>query len=968
MSLSTSPTEAAGRSIVNFDTEDDLRLALMNMNIASREDCAEHRDAADDERMDDTAAAEDDAEEVSLDDDWDWTLTNYDAETTEPQTIAKEVQRLRVLQSYQIVGAEREEAFDRLCDLGARVFDVPLTFVVLIDIGRQWFASQHGLGDSRDGPRNLAFCRYTIMHKEDMLIVNDCTKDYRFRDSVYVTGEAHLRFYAGVPLLSPEGHRLGTYCIVDTKPWHNGMTDAQKANLKDFAAMAMKAMVDRREIKQKVNRDASQLVASAAHDLITPLTGMRQTLKTLQADEGLQKQLELRHKKSLATTMATADMMQQICTTTLQHLEETEHSLATSNTCEKKQDKAKPSSGTNTALLTSGNDDGTASSACVDVKECMQRLHGIIDPLPKRVPVIFSVEPDVPLHIMSDDVKILRASLNLLSSACSKTFHGQIQFRVFQRLGQLVFECEDSRPAATAVVAADHDCLHNKCGTTAMEQEMSTLGLNSLASQVSALGGKYGYRSHGLSPQSIDSKGRPKKGAYFWFSIPIKEADASMMMQPPAPAVVSPITDANKCTTTTHVEQEVLSSTIHPIEMKQARSAATVTGSSSSSSETPKNSAAAAHKMDIAMTTEDSSSKPTRYRRALVIEDSTVVRKSIARALSKKGYEVFQAVDGVEGLAELQDKIFDVTFCDFMMPNLSGPQCVQHYRQWEQKHRPQFSQYIIGMSAYANEADISMGLAAGMNEYRAKPMTTKVIGELCTGQAVQKLSAILDKIPMRRNQFVFPDSDKNWGRSPPDEAMDKLMSNTPTPRRTTNTRGRDDMEVEVKSGGQGDMRSSKRLKLTELVSRANVIPEKVCLLGTKQSMTKADAFARNMDALGWKIVTVNERNEVLQLLKANRWGAVLLFDDLQLSEGGFVAKFREWEKASRTDRQDNVFLVRGCGTYSGGSSTGDIPSGFDGELDRSLLWEQIKHALALAQGNMKPPTIVHDTNWNVVRS
>jgi CheY-like chemotaxis protein len=954
--------EPTGRSIINFDTEDDLRLALMNMNINSREDIAELRES-EEELMDATV----DVDERQLDEAWDWTLTNYDAESTEPQTISKELRRLRTLQSYQIVGAEREEAFDRLCNLGARVFDVPLTFVVLIDLGRQWWASQHGLDkDAREGPRNLSFCRYTIMERADITVVNDCTKDFRFRDNMYVTGESHLRFYAGAPLLSPEGHRLGTYCICDTKPWTDGMSDAQKENLKDFAAMAMKAMVDRRELKEKVHRDASQLVASAAHDLMAPLLGMRQTLTALQQDAGLQRQLELHHKKSLQTTMATADIMQQICTTTLRHLEDAEKYSTKKESDNKAPLKAAQNAGEKAPRTTmdqnaEGDNAGgsPAAATVVDVKECMQRLHSIIDPLPKQVPVIFSVEPDVPLRILSDDIKILRASLNLLSNACSKTTSGQIHFRVFLRGGQLVFECEDSRTDANGGAAVDEqidkqDCFLSKtCGVTqVMVEEMSPLGLNSLSSQVSALGGKFGFRSHGLSPQSINAKGRPKKGVYFWFSIPVNEPDASLMVLP----MVTPTPS-----------QELLSTPFHPIELKGGRAVA---------NSEAQNNCSTPSAIDEPMASETSSvgdgtlttKRATRYRRALIIEDSVVVRKGIARALTKQGYEVVQAADGIEGLAELQGNIFDITFCDFMMPNLNGTQCVQQYRQWEQKHRPQFSQYIIGISAYANEGDILMGLAAGMNEYRPKPMTSKVIFELCNSKTVEELSAFLDQVPLRLNRFVFAET--KWGRdrSPDEEVIAKMRD----PRGSRNTtRNREDMNLEVMESatacativGESDIRSPKRVKHSELVASANV-PEKVCLLGTKQSMSKSDAFARNMDAMGWKIVTVDERNAVLQLLKTRRWGAVLLFDDLHVtSDGGLVAKFREWEKTNRADRQGNVFLVRGCGVYSSNCSAG-LPTGFDGELNRGLLWEYLKGKL----GSTKQPSMVHDSGWNVVIS
>ncbi|MDB6096013.1 MAG: diguanylate cyclase [Francisellaceae bacterium] len=109
-----------------------------------------------------------------------------------------------------------EERFDRLTTLSAQFFKVPISFVSLIDKKRQWFKSCFGI-QLKETPRDINFCKYTI--KEDgILVIPDLSIDQRFANHPFVTGDPFLRFYAGIPLLSEEGYKIGTLCILDTVP------------------------------------------------------------------------------------------------------------------------------------------------------------------------------------------------------------------------------------------------------------------------------------------------------------------------------------------------------------------------------------------------------------------------------------------------------------------------------------------------------------------------------------------------------------------------------------------------------------------------------------------------------------------------------------------------------------------------------------------------------------------------------
>ena len=88
----------------------------------------------------------------------DWLLPTFDPECMEPQTLDEEVKRLMVLKSYKVLDQEREEAFDRITALAARIFDVPVAVINLIDLGRLWLLSTNGLDDIRECPRKVTFC------------------------------------------------------------------------------------------------------------------------------------------------------------------------------------------------------------------------------------------------------------------------------------------------------------------------------------------------------------------------------------------------------------------------------------------------------------------------------------------------------------------------------------------------------------------------------------------------------------------------------------------------------------------------------------------------------------------------------------------------------------------------------------------------------------------------------------------
>ena len=128
----------------------------------------------------------------------------------------QEQERLDALDRLDILDTPSEESFDRVTRLTRRVFDVPIATITLVDGHRQWFKSRQGLS-ACESARGEAFCNHVIRDVRP-LVVPDTLADERFVQNPHVVGEPHLRFYAGVPLRTYDGHSIGTICAMDTKP------------------------------------------------------------------------------------------------------------------------------------------------------------------------------------------------------------------------------------------------------------------------------------------------------------------------------------------------------------------------------------------------------------------------------------------------------------------------------------------------------------------------------------------------------------------------------------------------------------------------------------------------------------------------------------------------------------------------------------------------------------------------------
>ncbi len=157
-----------------------------------------------------------------------------------------ESKRLETLRQYQILDTPSENLFDDLTRLASDVCEAPIALITFINDHRQWFKSKIGVTPA-ETPRESAFCGYAILQRQP-LIVHDTASDPRFADNPWVTSDPHIRFYAGAPLITPQGHALGTVCVMDYVP--RDLRPKQIEGLQTIAHETMMLLELRRNISE----------------------------------------------------------------------------------------------------------------------------------------------------------------------------------------------------------------------------------------------------------------------------------------------------------------------------------------------------------------------------------------------------------------------------------------------------------------------------------------------------------------------------------------------------------------------------------------------------------------------------------------------------------------------------------------------------------------------------------------------
>ena len=178
--------------------------------------------------------------------------------------------RLAALRSYEVLDTDSQAAFDDIVTLTARLTHSPMALISLIDAERHWSKARHGV-EAAEIPREHSFCAHTILTPDRPMAVEDATKDPRFADNPLVTGEPDIRSYLGVPLVNPEGHALGSLCIVDQRV--RSFDEETVGTVRTLARAVVTNLELRRALLQA--RDA------AMTDALTGLPNRRATMAAL---------------------------------------------------------------------------------------------------------------------------------------------------------------------------------------------------------------------------------------------------------------------------------------------------------------------------------------------------------------------------------------------------------------------------------------------------------------------------------------------------------------------------------------------------------------------------------------------------------------------------------------------------------------------------------------------------------------
>lgn len=221
-----------------------------------------------------------------------------------------ETDRLKDLHRSQLLDSAHEQEFDEIVKFASQICSMPISLISLVDSNRQWFKARIGL-DVDETNRDISFCSHAIL-QDQLFEIPDALLDERFSDNPLVLDAPSIRFYAGMPLVTESGSRLGTLCVIDSVP--RNLTEQQKFGLRVLAESVIK-IADLRIKNQQLfslAENQKKIISILAHDVRSPLTSIKSVIEF--RDQGLLEQDEAAEMLSMAAVQLdqTLDMVNNI--------------------------------------------------------------------------------------------------------------------------------------------------------------------------------------------------------------------------------------------------------------------------------------------------------------------------------------------------------------------------------------------------------------------------------------------------------------------------------------------------------------------------------------------------------------------------------------------------------------------------------------------------------------------------------
>ena len=424
---------------------------------------------------------------------------------------ANEPERIAELKRYEILDTEPEVVFDRLTRMAAKRFHMPIALISLVDSNRQWFKSRYGL-DVFQTPRDVAFCPHTIL-QDEVMVVRDTTDDQRFAQNPLVLDNPKIRFYAGAPLITGNGNRLGTMCVIDRKP-HPEFSEDQRKELAELAAIVIDEMELRIAVKrirsdldnlkiaqveldnarkksEHILQEKTYFIANISHELRTPMNGilgMTYLLRDTNLDEV--------QREYINTISHSADNLLLLVNDVL--------------------DLSKIEAG---ELI--------IDRKPFDIRTAFTQSVKLLKPIAdkKNIHLFAHLDHDLPSLIVSDKGRFTQILTNLIGNAVKFTDHGSVNayLRYDKSAGHIYCEVKDT---GMGIPKDKHNDIFEKFvqGNASITQKYGGTGLGLAITKqlVVMLGGEIGFESE------------VKVGSRFWFYIPAMQTCEPTLPEPVA--------------------------------------------------------------------------------------------------------------------------------------------------------------------------------------------------------------------------------------------------------------------------------------------------------------------------------------------------------------------------------------------------------------------------------------------------